>query len=145
MDSSIIAQRIRAFLPFEPLAIQNQLIVSLAEFVCRGASREVFMLNGYAGSGKTSIIAALVRTLSEAKVKCVTLAPTGRAAKVAADFSGGKASTIHRRIYRPESDAPGASFVLAREFDSCILVNLFLLTRLHVSNFITNFVAPCSI
>ena len=118
MDSSIIAQRIRAFLPFEPLAIQNQLLVSLAEFVCRGASREVFMLNGYAGSGKTSIMAALVRTLSEAKVKCVTLAPTGRAAKVAADFSGGKASTIHRRIYRPESDAPGASFVLAPNHDS---------------------------
>ncbi|MDE5903672.1 MAG: AAA family ATPase [Muribaculaceae bacterium] len=118
MDSSVIAQKIRAFLPFEPVAGQAQLIDLLAEFVCRAASREVFMLNGYAGSGKTSIMAALVKAMKEVNAKCVILAPTGRAAKVAADFAGGKASTIHRRIFRPESNAPGAPFVLSANHDT---------------------------
>ncbi|MDE5663881.1 MAG: AAA family ATPase [Muribaculaceae bacterium] len=118
MDSIELAARIRAFLPFEPVPLQAQLIEALAAFICTGAPRDIFMLNGYAGSGKTSIMAALIKALSELKVKSVTLAPTGRAAKVASDFSGGKASTIHRRIYRPESASPDARYVLAPNHDS---------------------------
>lgn len=118
MDSTELAARIRAFLPFEPLRLQIQLIEALASFICSGAPRDIFLLNGYAGSGKTSIMAALIKALTEMKVKSVTLAPTGRAAKVASDFSGGKASTIHRRIYRPETASPDARYVLSPNHDS---------------------------
>ena len=66
---------------------------------------ELFILTGYAGTGKTSLISGFVNTLYEVKVKSVLLAPTGRAAKVLSNYSKTKASTIHRKIYfKNESD-----------------------------------------
>lgn len=100
-------------LPFDPNPLQLKAIALLADFLGSDDSRRVFILNGYAGSGKTSLMGALIRTLDSLKIRTVTLAPTGRAAKVAANFSGGKASTIHRRIFRPESNEPGARFIPA--------------------------------
>ncbi|MDE5842590.1 MAG: AAA family ATPase, partial [Muribaculaceae bacterium] len=73
----------------------------------------VFIINGYAGSGKTSVVGALIKAMTEANLKSVMLAPTGRAAKVAADMALGKASTIHKRIFRPDSDSPDARYFLA--------------------------------
>lgn len=113
MDPVELASRTLAHLPFRPYRLQEDLIISIADYICSHNSNEVFILNGYAGSGKTSIMGALIHALNEMKTKSVTLAPTGRAAKVAADFSGGKASTIHRRIFRPLSSLPGAEFILA--------------------------------
>ena len=60
----------------------------------------VFLLKGYAGTGKTTLISALVKTLDQLKQKCVLLAPTGRAAKVFSHYAGHPAYTIHRKIYR---------------------------------------------
>ncbi len=118
MDSVDLAMRIRAHLPFEPHRLQLQLIAALAQFVCNHSPREIFLLNGYAGSGKTSIMAALIKALTELKVKTITLAPTGRAAKVAADFSGGKASTIHRRIFRPVGDGSDGQYAPSPNHDA---------------------------
>ena len=64
---------------------------------------ECFILKGYAGTGKTTVLGALVKALAQYKLKSVLLAPTGRAAKVITNYSGRKAFTIHKRIYRKKS------------------------------------------
>lgn len=87
-------------LPFEPTRQQTQLTAALARFFTSGPQEAVFMLNGYAGTGKTSMVGALVKTLQHYRVPTVLLAPTGRAAKVFASMAGRNAYTIHRHIYR---------------------------------------------
>lgn len=101
MDINEFAERIFLNLPYDPTDQQISLIAALARF-CSPMSPgySVFLLNGYAGTGKTSLTGALVRALREAEVPVVLLAPTGRAAKVFGRFAGFQASTIHRRIYR---------------------------------------------
>lgn len=101
MDIKEFAERIFLNLPYDPTDQQISLIAALARF-CSPVSPgySVFLLNGYAGTGKTSLTGALVRALREAEVPVVLLAPTGRAAKVFGRFAGFQASTIHRRIYR---------------------------------------------
>lgn len=101
MDINEFAERIFLNLPYDPTHQQISLIAALARF-CSPVSPgySVFLLNGYAGTGKTSLTGALVRALREAEVPVVLLAPTGRAAKVFGRFAGFQASTIHRRIYR---------------------------------------------
>lgn len=101
MDVNEFAERIFLNLPYDPNHQQIEVIAALARFcspLLPGDS--VFLLNGYAGTGKTSLTGALVRALREAEVPVVLLAPTGRAAKVFARFAKYPASTIHRRIYR---------------------------------------------
>lgn len=90
-------------LPFSPLEGQAVALWKMAEYVAAGMWRDVFVLNGYAGTGKTSVVAALIKALSHFKMKAVVLAPTGRAAKVAGNMAGRQASTIHRRIYHMET------------------------------------------
>lgn len=101
MDLNEFAERIFLNLPYDPNDQQIQLIAALARF-CSPLmpSDSVFLLNGYAGTGKTSLTGALVRALHEAGVPTVLMAPTGRAAKVFGAFSHQPATTIHRRIYR---------------------------------------------
>lgn len=78
------------------------------------SSDKCFVLKGYAGTGKTTSVAALVKALSKFKLRSVLLAPTGRAAKVMSNYSGKKALTIHKKIYRKRSAAsPDLSFQLA--------------------------------
>ncbi len=116
-DNILTAEKLRdsilEFFPFEPYPQQMALIEGLARFCTGYSPREVFLLNGYAGSGKTSIIGALIKALTRHNRKSVTLAPTGRAAKVASNFSGGKSSTIHRRIFKADSPEPIAHVTLA--------------------------------
>lgn len=93
-------------LPYEPNEQQMKVAVALARFCSMvpelgyGTGERVFVLNGYAGTGKTTLTSALVQTLRAHRVGVVLLAPTGRAAKVFSGFSGVPASTIHRHIYR---------------------------------------------
>lgn len=88
-------------LPYVPNDQQTQLIAALAKFCSEDMpSDSVFMLCGYAGTGKTSLTGALVRALRDAMVPVVLMAPTGRAAKVLSTMAAGVATTIHRRIYR---------------------------------------------
>ena len=72
----------------------------LADFLFSRQSDSVFLLKGYAGTGKTSLIGALVKTLDQLQQKCVLLAPTGRAAKVFSHYAQHPAYTIHKKIYR---------------------------------------------
>ncbi len=101
------------FFAFEPYKRQSVLIDGLARYCTAYGPRDVFLLNGYAGSGKTSVIGALVKALSLNKRKTVILAPTGRAAKVASIFSGSRTSTIHRRIFKADSPEPVSHVSLA--------------------------------
>lgn len=103
MLQNFIASRILAQLPFEPTEQQAQLIEELCVFLMSTDKKKVFLLRGYAGTGKTSVVSALVRALNELKQKTMLLAPTGRAAKVIAGYSGFPAFTIHKRIYRQKS------------------------------------------
>ncbi|MDE6007325.1 MAG: AAA family ATPase [Muribaculaceae bacterium] len=103
-----------ARLPFEPLPSQLKMLRKAVSFAVNGGSADVFVLNGYAGTGKTSLMGALIRSLVALKRKVVVLAPTGRAAKVAQAFSGQPVSTIHRRLFRPNpADPSGRSWCIA--------------------------------
>ena len=109
MDINEFAERIFLNLPYDPNDQQVQVIAALARFCVPDSRREaVFLLGGYAGTGKTSLTGALVRALREAQVPVVLMAPTGRAAKVFGGFAQHPCSTIHRRIYRSaEGGVPG--------------------------------------
>lgn len=101
MTTAELAERIMLNLPFDPTPQQTTLIAALARFVGGQPPGEaVFLLNGYAGTGKTSVVGALVKTLRDIDAPVVLLAPTGRAAKVFSSMAGQPAYTIHRRIYR---------------------------------------------
>lgn len=106
-------------LPFSPNSPQMALINSLAAFYAGKGPRDVFVLNGYAGTGKTSVIGAFVKALRQMAGRVIILAPTGRAAKVAANLSGDRASTIHKRIFRGNSaDPANTTFFLAENRDA---------------------------
>ncbi len=90
-------------LPYEPNEEQWELIVMMAHFIFYGKENAVLLLNGYAGTGKTSMTGAMVKAMNEMGRKTVLLAPTGRAAKVFTEYAGHSAYTIHRRIYRQDS------------------------------------------
>lgn len=102
-------------LNFEPLASQLSVLAAACDFAVAESALDVFVLNGYAGTGKTSIVGALIRALDEFKRPVVVLAPTGRAAKVASLLSSHSASTIHRKIFRPNpADPSGKSWYVSR-------------------------------
>ena len=102
MLTDFIISRIKAELPFEPNAEKDGLFQALGAFIVSREVRKAFILRGYAGTGKTSVMSALVRALEGLKQPCVLLAPTGRAAKVLSRYSGQQAYTIHKKIYRQQ-------------------------------------------
>ncbi|MBR3951453.1 MAG: AAA family ATPase [Bacteroidaceae bacterium] len=101
-----LAARTLSNLPYIPNDQQQELITRLARFVLNGKDTDLFLLTGYAGTGKTSLVGALVKTLDSLKFKTVLLAPTGRAAKVFAHYAHHPAYTIHRKIYRQQHFSP---------------------------------------
>jgi len=100
-----IATQIYAKICFNTTSGQKKIIESLSEYLAESDPAAIFVLNGYAGTGKTTLIAALVRALKDCGIKPVLLAPTGRAAKVLSRYSGEPALTIHKRIYRQRTNA----------------------------------------
>ena len=103
MLSNFLSSKIIQQLPFEPNKEQLLLIDELGEFLLSQQSEMLFMLKGYAGTGKTSIIGALIKVIDELKQKAVLMAPTGRAAKVFSSYANHPAFTIHKKIYRQKS------------------------------------------
>lgn len=100
MLEDFIISQIRQELPFAPNQGQELLLQKLGRFIACRAPQRAFVLRGYAGTGKTSMVSALVRAMEKLKQPFCLLAPTGRAAKVLAAYSGFAAYTIHKRIYR---------------------------------------------
>ena len=94
---------------------QSEALRRIALFITENTNDVIFLLTGYAGTGKTSLISAVVRTLDSIRMKSVLLAPTGRAAKVLSGFAGKQAFTVHKKIYRQKSARDGmGNFVLDR-------------------------------
>ena len=107
-------QELLDIFPFEPTHEQVLAMNRLATFVSDPAERRLFLLKGYAGTGKTLLISTLVRTLVRHRKRVVLMAPTGRAAKVFSNTSGFPACTIHKKIYRQKSMLDMGSFQLDR-------------------------------
>lgn len=102
LTSYIVSQIYKKF-GFTPTEEQKKVIFSLAEYLVSTDRDAGFILNGFAGTGKTTLIASLVGVLKDAEVGSVLMAPTGRAAKVMGYYSGAMTYTIHRKIYRRHS------------------------------------------
>ena len=96
-----------------PTSGQEELSLKLADFVAESELDAIFLLKGYAGTGKTTMLSSLVKTFTKFKFRSVLLAPTGRAAKVLSSYTGQNAYTIHKNIYRQQSSSDGSGrFVL---------------------------------
>lgn len=93
-----------AYLGLDPTPCQERCLGQIADFVTGGDS-DIMVLSGFAGTGKTTLLASVVKTLESFHTRYVLLAPTGRAAKVLANYSGRQAYTIHKHIYRQKSVA----------------------------------------
>lgn len=105
MISDDLGGKIRQNLTYSPTFEQKKTIELWCEFLFSRADNEIFLLRGYAGTGKSSLVGALVQTLVQLKQNVVLLAPTGRAAKVMSLYAHTPAYTIHKRIYRQKSFA----------------------------------------
>lgn len=113
MRQANIASVITANLDYRPTADQTSAIGKLSEYVAENSNDSIFLVTGYAGTGKTSLISALVKSLDQFRLKSVLMAPTGRAAKVLASYCGKQACTVHKKIYRQKSARDGiGTFVL---------------------------------
>ena len=102
---------------FQPTSDQNAAIDNLCRYVIESHDESVFLLTGYAGTGKTSLLSSFVRTLGSLNVKTVLAAPTGRAAKVFSAASERPAFTVHKLIYRQKSGIDG-KFVIDKNLSS---------------------------
>ncbi|MCM1028490.1 MAG: AAA family ATPase [Pseudoflavonifractor sp.] len=126
MDTTELAERIFLNLPYSPTDQQVEVLAALARFCSDDQpSDSAFLLAGYAGTGKTSLMGALVKTLKELGRQTVLMAPTGRAAKVFGNYAGTFASTIHRRIYR--APAPGESIGFVSVADNPLRDAVFII------------------
>lgn len=126
MINDHIKSQIYSKFSFTPTKGQNKIIENLANWISEPEYDSVFILNGYAGTGKTTLISAFATTLAELRIKPILLAPTGRAAKVVAQMTGMPAHTIHKKIYRQKSLADAeARFMLNfnKEKDAVFIVD----------------------
>jgi len=113
----------RQFLGHQPTSGQEQMIAKMADFIFDDYGKSAFILKGFAGTGKTTMISALVKTLGEMQIKTLLLAPTGRAAKVFSSYAGKPAYTIHRKIYRQKSSKDGfGTFALNRNLSGNLVI-----------------------
>ena len=94
---------------------QSEVVDQLSEFVEESNSNSLFLLKGYAGTGKTTLISSLINSLWSVGKKVVLLAPTGRAAKVLSGYSKKSAFTIHKKIYWIRTSSQGNSYVALQE------------------------------
>ncbi|RZN79678.1 MAG: DUF2075 domain-containing protein [Winogradskyella sp.] len=112
-NASDFYKLIKSKFPFQPTEKQDIVLLQLSEFIFDSKPNSLYLLKGYAGTGKTSIIGTIVSNLWQAKKSAVLLAPTGRAAKVISNYSKKEAFTIHKKIYFPKKEkGGGVKFVM---------------------------------
>ncbi len=105
MEHATLDKKLLKRFPFIPTNDQRTVITHLTAFDSSKKEHPLYILKGYAGTGKTTLISIYVKELKEAKRKCVLMAPTGRAAKVLSQYTGYKAHTIHRIIYSLQTNS----------------------------------------
>ena len=103
MINNYLERQIKENFPYQPTFEQEIAVKSLSAFLLSTVNDTVFVLRGYAGTGKTSLVGALVKTMDKLEQKAILLAPTGRAAKVFSTYAEHPAFTIHKKIYRQQS------------------------------------------
>lgn len=103
MINSVLSSKIIHNFRYKLTKDQFFALEKMVDFLCFTEAESLFVLKGYAGTGKTSFIAAIVKTLQEFNQKTVLMAPTGRAAKVFSNYAGQPAFTIHKKIYRQKA------------------------------------------
>jgi exodeoxyribonuclease-5 len=112
-NASAFYSLLKSKFPFAPTSKQDMVLMQLSQFIFDTNTNSIYLLKGYAGTGKTSITGAIVSNLWQAKKSAVLLAPTGRAAKVISNYSKKEAFTIHRKIYFPKKEkSGGVKFVM---------------------------------
>ena len=115
MRETLIFNNMVKNLGIAPTDDQSDAMKKLSSFICENTNDVIFLLTGYAGTGKTTLISSVVKTLDSLRMKSVLLAPTGRAAKVLSGFTGKQAFTIQKKIYRQKSVKDGMGrFILDR-------------------------------
>ncbi len=117
-------REIKKTFPYTPTDCQDRLFKAVSELIAGNGT--ILVINGYAGTGKTEAIGAVVKAMKSLKLRYRLAAPTGRAAKVLANYTGEKTSTIHKLIYRQKSmDAGGGKFILDfnKDRDTCYFVD----------------------
>ncbi|WP_338410462.1 AAA family ATPase [uncultured Flavobacterium sp.] len=113
MTSNQFYKLLKDNFPFIPTLKQDIFFQKIANFIINSSTNEIFVLKGFAGTGKTTVISTIVSQLINAKLKYLLLAPTGRAAKVISNYSHKPAFTIHKKIYFPKkASGGGVSFTL---------------------------------
>ena len=113
MNYKLFYNLLRENFLFQPTLKQDIFLQKIADYLLNSTSEDIFVLKGYAGTGKTTIISNVINSIHNVEMKCVLLAPTGRAAKVISNYSGKPAFTIHKRIYYPKkNNSGGVSFTL---------------------------------
>ena len=115
MNSTKLIQLLNNKFPFEPTSQQTEVIKQLSEFVENSSSNSLFLLKGYAGTGKTTLVSSLINSLWSVGKKVFLLAPTGRAAKVLSVYSKKSAFTIHKKIYWMRTNSQGNTYVTLKE------------------------------
>ena len=112
MIKDYLKEQILHHFGLKPTTQQAKAIDSLCDFILSPDADEIFILRGFAGTGKTSLVSALVKTMEQLERECVLMAPTGRAAKVLSLYADHPAFTIHKRIYRQKSIDKDSIFTL---------------------------------
>ena len=115
MSEIKLIEKLKLNFSHKPNSEQNKILLKLVEYITTLGNRSIFLLKGYAGTGKTTLISALVKSLSSIGKRSVLLAPTGRAAKVLAKYSKKKSSTLHKKIYWIRTTKNGNTFITLKE------------------------------
>jgi exodeoxyribonuclease-5 len=103
MLNNFVLNKILEFFPFKPTSEQDSALQVLSEFLVSQDRDRALLLKGYAGTGKTTLLGATVKMMDALQQKTILLAPTGRAAKVFAEYACHNAYTIHKKIYRQKT------------------------------------------
>ena len=115
MNSKILQEKLRFHFPFKPTSEQEECINNIADYISSISNKSIFVLKGYAGTGKTTLISTLIKSLPIIPKKSVLIAPTGRAAKIISKYSNKSASTIHKKIYWIRTNKSGNTFIKLKE------------------------------
>ena len=115
MSEIKLIEKLKLNFSHKPNSDQKKILLKLVEYITTLGNRSIFLLKGYAGTGKTTLISALVKSLPSIGKRSVLLAPTGRAAKVLAKYSKKKSSTLHKKIYWIRTTKNGNTFITLKE------------------------------
>ena len=114
-ETTKFLEKLELNFPHSPTKEQEKFFIKIDEFISTLGNRSIYVLKGYAGTGKTTLLASLVKSLPTLGKRSVLLAPTGRAAKVLAKYSKKNSSTIHKKIYWIKTNKNGNTFITLKE------------------------------